>query len=942
MPQSTGIYTVKMINQGYETMATHEFVSVLDNNAVEVFAAPDLATRQQTLTIAYSGVSGAESVALFEQGAPNTDPLVSAPIAVAPAGNVNLTAPDAVGYYELRLLSGAQQTLASMNYVKVIDPAQVYVEIPESVAPGDTFPVIFSGSEDAYDYIAIYEVGEDNLVNYVSRIRVAANNGMVDFRMPTVAGDYVVRLIDSRYELLDEGNIFTVQPYAATATLSSYDVSPGQDITVQYTGSTDAYDYVAFYEPGATNSQYTRRARLPDNAGEVTIAAPSFEGEFEIRLINNTYETILDAGVLNVAYDSAFVGGPEFGLPGQQIMVSFNGSTEDDDYVALYAQHAANASYLDRQRLSGMSEGEVALDLPGTTGLYDLRMINSGYVTITDGAPVAVLDPALSEIFTAPVWDETGALIHVAYSHPLTLEGATVGIYAEGAGNDEAISEVPASTFPLGRVTLDLPVSAGVYSVRLVSAEDTTVATAKLVYAINPAIEDIFIPSQVRAGETLWVGFSGSDDAYDYAAVYPDGETTNTSYYGRQRLADNYGVVSFRVPTVPGDYDLRMISNAYVTQVTGNSFNVLPYNATAGFVSVAEPTESIEVSYSGSTDEYDYFALYAPGAVNSSYVRRVRLPNESGVVNIDMPDTEGQYEVRLINNKYETIAELGTILAAYESAISVSAQDVAAPGEVITVSFEGSTEDYDYIALYRQHAGNSAYITRERLNGVTDGSIQLELPFETGIYDIRMMNQGYVTMSNNITVSVLDSSLTELFIAPEVVAPGATVTLGYSGSLAATNSVGFYNQVTGAVVNSDLLPVGFGNTTLVAPANDGVYQVEMRNGSNQTLAEANLLYVLDTSKAAVHGPAVVRAGDTVRFIHSGVSGNYPRIAFYSAITGEYSALSSKLNNASGFENLRVPTVDGNYRVRIIDNANNLLIDGYDIVIEPYDGDIEPE
>ncbi|RLT96337.1 InlB B-repeat-containing protein [Ketobacter sp.] len=942
LPDATGMYTVKMINQGYETMASHEYVSVLDSNAVEVFVAPDLALRGETLTIAYSGVSGGEAVALFEQGAPNSAPLASAAIGVVPAGNIQLPAPDAVGYYELRLLSAAQQTLAAMEYVKVIDPAQVHVEIPQTVQPGDTIPIIFSGSADNFDYIAIYPLGEDNLVSYTTRIRVADANGMVDFRMPTVAGQYVVRLINSQYELLDEGNTFTVEPYAATVTLSSYEVTPGQSIDVQYTGSTNGFDYVAFYAPGATNTQYTQRVRLPQDAGEVSVTAPSAEGAYQIRMINNAYETILEAGVLDVAYDDAFVGGPEFGLPGQQVTVSFNGSTEDFDYVALYAQHAANTGYLSRVRLNGVTEGDVTLNLPEQTGMYDVRMINNGYVTIADGVPIAVLDPSLSEIFTAPVWDESGSQMHVAYSHPLALEGATVGVYAQGAANNMPIAELPASEFPQGRVTMNLPANAGIYHVRLVSAEDQTLASARLVYSINPAEENLFIPDEVRAGETLWVGFSGSDDAFDYAASYPVGQSNNTSYYNRERLAANYGVVSLRVPTVAGEYDLRMISNSYVTQVEGNRFTVAPYNATAGFVSVAEPTQSIQVSYSGSTDPFDYFAFYAPGAANTSYVGRVRLPSESGVASINMPDTEGQYEVRLINNKYETIAELGTILAAYNSSISVSAQELASPGEEITVSFVGSTEDWDYIALYPQHATNTAYLTRVRLNGLNEGAIPLQLPTETGIYDIRMINRGYVTMSNNITVSVLDQSLTELFIAPEIAAPGAPVTFGYSGSFAAGNTIGIYHQLSGAALNTGTLPVGFGNATLTAPAADGVYHVEMRNGSNQALAQANLLYVLDPSRSAVHGPAVVRAGDTVRFIYSGVTGSFPRIAFYAAVPGEYSALSSRLPAASGAQYLRVPTVAGTYRVQVIDNNNALLIDGHDIVIEPYDGDIDPE
>ena len=241
--------------------------------------------------------------------------------------------------------------------------------------------------------------------------------------------------------------------------------------------------------------------------------------------------------------------------------------------------------------------------------------------------------------------------------------------------------------------------------------------------------------------------------------------------------------------------------------------------------SVAEPTETVEVNYAYSTHDYDYISLHTLEAKNTSYLTRSRLTQETGITTINMPDTEGTYEVRLLNSENETIAAIGTVFVGYDHIISVNALDITTSGEEVDIAFEGSTDDYDYINLYTQQSANRSYLTRTRLTDVADGTAQLTPPMDTGIYDVRMTNSGTKTISNN------------------------------NPALEITPST------------------GLANTNLIAPAEGGAYEVRLLNQADQTLATAKLLHVIDSTGTAVHGPVSVRAGDTKRFSYSGSTGD---------------------------------------------------------------------
>ena len=202
---------------------------------------------------------------------------------------------------------------------------------------------------------------------------------------------------------------------------------------------------------------------------------------------------------------------------------------------------------------------------------------------------------------------------------------------------------------------------------------------------------------EVRAGTVINLNYTGSTDPYDYAGIYAlDG--SNSQYLERVRLPEDFGSTSIRVPTIAGTYQFRMINNKYETIVIDDNLEVLPYNTTFSLLTPAlNPRDVVRVSYQGSTHDYDYIAVIPEGGSNTSYASRTRLPDPEGEVELTMPSEEGRYQIRMINNKYETISSSLNVDLSYTASVSTVQQ--AFPGQTINISFSGSTQDYDYIAL---------------------------------------------------------------------------------------------------------------------------------------------------------------------------------------------------------------------------------------------------
>ena len=952
VPATTGIYDLRLINNHNYTIAQGERVAVLRDDQTEIFSAPEIAGTSELLEIAYSGSGtgvGQHWVGLFAQGDSNDNYLNRMEIDSNSVGFATLETPATTGIYEIRMVDGANNTLAVGSYVSVLDQAAIETFIQNDVIAGETVRIVFSGSSDYWDYVEVYEVGDEE--SYVSRVRIgsAADANFVDLRVPTQTGQYGIRMVNGN-DVLAVGNQFTVAPYAASLSLSTDTARPQEYITVTYSGLNNYWDRIAFFELGAPNTSPVQQARLGSQfEGEASVQVPAMEGTFEVRLLNNKNELILDGGTITLSYDAVGVNAPSIVQPGEVVDISYSGSTDYWDTVGLFAQDKTSASV--SANTKGVETGVLQVTAPSTAGVYNLKFVNAEGVLIAEGHPVSVLDETETAVYAGHATAIPGELITIAYSGSTGTHATPdrVGIFDQGSDNSSPIDFAVLSEGSIGITELTAPAANGIYDIRLINHEGETVVSGKdFLRVVDESVNAAHMPISVVAGSTHKVVFSGATDYWDAIAIYDATVTDPSDYISKTRVGEGAGIHEIRVPTVAGNYLVRLIDNSNTVIAHGNIFTVEPYNTIVSLPSVTTPTASIPVEYSGTTNYWDRVAVYEVGETGLNYLVSTRIPPTDSIAYLTVPSLEGVYDVKAVNDKGEVMYEAGSITLTYD-AITITGPEIVSPGALIEITYLGSTQYWDTARLIRDDVSSTHAVSSLRIGSVAADTVDLSPPAEPGLFQLEMINQGGIQMAEGGTVAVLTPEEVEVFVSPRLIAPGEQITVAFSGSMTTSNIVGVYADgsdnsmplISATAIGSE------GKDSFSGPTAPGIYDVRLVNALADTLAEANKLYVLDSAIPGVYCPNEVRAGETLPIAYAGSTDYWDKVAFYpvGSATNSDNAVSVLRvgSKADAAVNIRVPTIEGQYELRLTNNTYTHVIAVSSVItVLPYDGDVDPE
>ncbi|MCG8315552.1 MAG: hypothetical protein MI976_20270 [Pseudomonadales bacterium] len=951
-PATTGIYDLKLINNHNYPIANGERIAVLRDDQTEIFSAPEIAGPSELIEIAYSGSGtgvGQHWVGLFAQGEPNENYHNRTEVDSTSVGFSVLETPETTGIYEIRLVDGANNTLAVGNYVSVLNQSAIETFIQDNVIAGETIRVVFTGSSDYWDYVEVYEIGDEE--NYSERVRIgsASDASFVNLRVPTQPGLYGIRMVNGD-DLLAIGNQFTVAPYQATLSLSSETARPQEYITVTYSGLNNYWDKIAFYEVGAPNENPVQQARLGSQfEGETSVQVPGMEGVYEVRLINNKDELIADGGTITLSYEAVGVNALSIVAPGATVDISYSGSTDYWDRVGLYAQDQTSAAV--SKNTQGVETGLLQVTAPATPGVYNLKLVNNEGVLAAEGNTVSVLDETQTAIYAGHATAIPGEEITIAYSGSTGTDTTPdrVGIFVQGSNNSSPLDFAVLAEGSVGTVALSAPVLDGIYDIRLINHDgETIVSGADFLRVVDETLAAVHIPISVVAGSTHKVVFSGATDYWDGVAIYEASVVDPADYISKTRVGAGSGIHEVRVPTIAGSYLVRLISNSNGVIAEGHSFVVEPYSTTLTLASVTTPTASIPVEYTGTTNYWDRVAIYEVGEMGLNYLTATRIPPIAAIAYLTVPSLEGVYDVKAVNDKGEVMYDAGSITLTYD-AITITGPETVALGESVEVTYAGSTQYWDNARLIADQVSRKEVVSGLRIGSQAAATVDLSPPAATGLYQLEMVNQGGIQMADGGTVAVLDSEELEVFVSPRLIAPSEAVTVAFSGSATASNTLGIYidGADNSAPLSSAPVAGSEGKQSFTGPAAPGVYDVRLVNALSDTLTQADNLYVLDVSSPGVYAPHEVRAGETLPIAYAGSTDYWDKVAFYpvGSTTNADTALSVLRvgSNAAAAVDIRVPTIEGQYELRLTNNTYSSVIAVSTVItVLPYDGDVDPE
>ncbi len=716
----------------------------------------------------------------------------NAPVTGLTAATITFTAPTTTGNYEVRFFAAGGPSVIATSTPVVVAPTPTLSINDVNVTEGN------SGTTTATFTVSLSPVN--------SAQTVTVNYATADGTATTANSDYVAT-----------SGTLTFSPSASSRTIS-----------VTLNGDTR-------YEPNETlrvNLSGAVNAVIGDNQGIGTI-------------------------VNNDAAPPPVVSVPAVATPGSTFAATVvDGPGNRLDWVGLYPVGGATSArvnwfYLNGSKTApaaGVTEATVMFSAPTTPGAYQVRLFaNDGTSAIaTSGTLTVTAAPALSINNVSVTEGNSGTttatftvtLSPVNSSQTVTVNYATANGTATTA-NSDYVSTSGSLSFSPSAATRTISVTINgdtaheaneTFFVNLSGAVNATIGQAQGVGTIvnndSAPAPTITVPSSVSPGANFGANISnGPGNALDWVGLFPVGGNASTRidwfYLNGQKTAPTSGqstaTVTFRAPSAPGNYDVRLYANNVATllaaslpvavaaapTLTINNVSVTEGNSgttNATFtvtLSPANASQTVTVNYAtvngvATTGNNDYAATngsltFSPSVATRTFTvpingDTVNEPTEtfvvslSGAVNAVIGDAQG----------------MGTIVnddGPPTPAVSVPSS--VSPGNTFAASVtNGPGNPMDWVAFFPVGGGSSNridwfYLNGEKtapVRGLSTAAVTFRAPSSPGTYEVRLY-------ANNVTSLLATSQPLPVATTPTLTVNNVSVMEGDSGTTVATFTV---------------------------------------------------------------------------------------------------------------------------------------------------------
>jgi len=615
MPPETGNYEVRYIRHQSDKALAMRPVTVVD--AGINLESDDIVTVSSEVMVEWTGPNEQfDYIAIATVGSPRTLDKRG-----TNKGNpLGVKMPEVPGEYELRYVSNKFNTVLATRLISVND-VQVKLNAPEQAGVGESIDIEWVGPGEQNDRIEVGELGKKKRYN----ISYINDGNSVSIKMPPKPGEYEVRYV------LNQGNVvLATRPITVKKVLATLEAPPeagiGESITVEWDGPDETSDRIEVGKVGLTKRydvSYTR------NGSPLKIQMPTEPGKYEVRYVLSQGNTVLARHPITVNRTAVTLAAPKEAAAGELISVEWDGPDETSDRIEI-----GEIGEIKRYDLSYTRDGSPAeIEMPSRPGVYELRYILDKGSTTLATRRITVTEAMVT--LSAP--EEAGAGESVAVNwvgpdqHADTIAIARVG---------ERKSINSTYTKRGNPVNVQMPTEPGEYELRYVLRQGRTTLVTRPI-TVTEANVSLDGPNEARAGATISVNWTGPDQNRDEIAVAAVGSNKTIS----RALTKNGSPLSIKMPTQPGDYELR-----YVLFQNRTVMAAQPITVTAATVSLKAPDEvnageTIAIDWVGPNEKNDVIAIAVVGEKRP--ISSTRTAQGSPLV-MRMPNTPGQYEIRYI------------------------------------------------------------------------------------------------------------------------------------------------------------------------------------------------------------------------------------------------------------------------------------------------------
>ncbi len=272
----------------------------------------------------------------------------------------------------------------------------------------------------------------------------------------------------------------------------------------------------------------------------------------------------------------------------------------------------------------------------------------------------------------------------------------------------------------------------------------TTQPTASATVKLNagPPVDGpvtMTVPPSAIAGSKVAIVWNGPANTSDYIDLVPRQFTGTSGEITYQYVRDGLGRAELRVPTTPGDYDVRYVLDMGSTRLVKAT---APLQVTAAAATVKAPAEAgaaeaLAVEWTGPQGEGDYIDIVPAGAAATSGEISYAYTSAGTPAKLTAPGGAGDYAIRYVLEGPTGRKVLATAALKVSMPVATLKTPVAtSKGATFEVTWAGPQRVGDYVDLVpKGHEPTSGELSYFYTSQGATGS--LTAPQQAGVYEIR-------------------------------------------------------------------------------------------------------------------------------------------------------------------------------------------------------------